>query len=128
MGSLKMAEKQAKNSKAKHLEKHQFKPGKSGNPGGRPKDNLRAMARESSEKALATIVTLMANGRSERVRLQAALAVLAYAWGKPTQMMEGHQSEGIGPLIIKTNVFGSPCDDCTNKEVLLEKESDAEGL
>jgi len=62
----------------------QFLPGKSGNPGGRPKDEHRVgeLARLYTVEAIETLVDLMRHGKDERVRGTAAQALLDRGWGK----------------------------------------------
>lgn len=65
-----------------------FKPGKSGNPGGRPKGDieLRRAARERTGEALATLVNIMRNPKAATAaRVSAAEAILNRGWGKPVQ-------------------------------------------
>ena len=61
-----------------------FKPGVSGNPGGRPKTafDAQALARQHTPTAIAALVAALAN-KGERV--SAAQALLDRGWGKPMQ-------------------------------------------
>ena len=63
----------------------QFASGTSGNPGDRTKDEARVaeQARSYTAEAIDTPVTLMRNGRDERVRGTIAQALLDRGWGKP---------------------------------------------
>ncbi|MDZ7858647.1 DUF5681 domain-containing protein [Sphaerotilus sp.] len=63
-----------------------WKPGTSGNPKGRPRKGLDAcgverLARLHVAQALDVVLTLMCQGESDRVKLDAARAVLALAGG-----------------------------------------------
>lgn len=64
-----------------------FRPGQSGNPGGRPKrtpeefELIRACKGKTSE-ALDTILALMRSARKESVRLSAAIYLIERAYGK----------------------------------------------
>lgn len=66
-----------------------WKPGQSGNPNGRPKKvmSIAKLAEESGEKALKQLVKLI-DSTDERVSLQAAMAVLDRAVGKPKATVE----------------------------------------
>ena len=70
-----------------------FKPGQSGNPGGRPKlpedvKHVRELARQYTQEAVdALVVTLKEGGHSARVA--AANALLERGWGKPEQPITG---------------------------------------
>jgi hypothetical protein len=59
--------------------------GQSGNPGGRPKGygDLRELARQHTEDAIATLVAICRNGENESARVAAANAILDRGWGKP---------------------------------------------
>ena len=68
-----------------------FKPGQSGNPGGRPKvdKTVKALAREHTEDAVRTLAEILKNGAaSESSRVQAASALLDRGWGRPLQQLE----------------------------------------
>jgi hypothetical protein len=67
-----------------------FKPGQSGNPGGKkPKTEeertLEAMCREKTPQALGVILRIMEAGENERNQLGAAQYVIDRGWGKATQ-------------------------------------------
>lgn len=70
-----------------------FQPGKTGNPGGRPKKTeeertLEAMCKEKTPEALATILTIMTGGTNERAQLSAAQYVIDRGWGKAKESIE----------------------------------------
>jgi Family of unknown function (DUF5681) len=79
-----------------------FTKGQSGNPHGRPRGQLRAIAnlaleaRKHSLVALKTIVEICKNGETETVRLAAANSLLDRGFGRPTQSIELATD---GPLI-----------------------------
>ena len=66
-------------------------PGRSGNPGGRPKAalDIQALARQHTPDAIAALVAALANPRE---RVSAAVALLDRGWGKPTQPLAGDSS------------------------------------
>jgi hypothetical protein len=68
------------------LVQHAFKPGESGNPGGRTASfaECQRLAREASPDAMRRLVELMESS-DERVALMAADKVLERAWGKPKE-------------------------------------------
>lgn len=72
------------------------------NAGGEPKapdtPKMRETARAHGAKALKTIVQVMQYGANDRVRLDAAVALLDRGYGKPTQMIAG---EGDSPIRIE---------------------------
>jgi hypothetical protein len=74
-----------------------FKPGQSGNPGGRPKGEgrVREAAREHTDAALGVLVTAMGD-EDVRVRIKAAEVILDRGWGKAAQPIGG--SEELGPI------------------------------
>lgn len=67
-----------------------FEPGKSGNPGGRPKENneVKRLARTHAVDALNRLVELMAS-EDERIAVSASNSVLDRAFGKPAQAIVG---------------------------------------
>ena len=68
-----------------------WQKGQSGNPGGRQKEpeNIKVLARTYTMPALKTLAEICAKGRSELSRVNAAIALLDRAWGKPTQPIAG---------------------------------------
>jgi len=73
-----------------------WKPGFCPNPGGRPKEwaNIRDLAREMTEKAIHTLVSVM-DGRESppNARVAAAVALLDRGWGRPPSMLEFSATE-----------------------------------
>lgn len=67
-----------------------FEKGKSGNPGGRPKEDaeVKALAREHAPAAVRKLVALMDCG-NPRTEVTAATALLDRAFGKPAQTIAG---------------------------------------
>jgi len=62
-----------------------FRPGQSGNPGGRPRvaGEIRDLARQHTATALATLAEIAERGENESARVAAASALLDRGWGKP---------------------------------------------
>lgn len=70
-----------------------FRPGQSGNPGGRPKRtqqewNLMAACEAMTPEALKTIVHLMHHADKDSVRLQAATFIIERRYGKSVEHKE----------------------------------------
>ena len=61
-----------------------FKPGQSGNPGGRPK-GIAAKAREHTDKALDVLVAAL-DDKDSKVRITAAKEIIDRGFGKPVTM------------------------------------------
>ncbi len=77
-----------------------FKPGRSGNPGGRPKAlaEVQALAAEHTPEAIERLAQLMRTG-PEAVAVRAAEALLDRAWGHPSQPVEHSGSGGTRALV-----------------------------
>src|SRR5215467_2692408 len=73
-----------------------FEKGQSGNRGGRPKvvAEVRELARQRGPEAIAALVQIMTEGKSEAARVAAATALLDRGWGKPTQPVAGDDEAG----------------------------------
>ena len=72
------------------MPKHLFKPGQSGNPGGRPKATykIRDKALLYAPEAIDKLVEFM-RGKDKKLALQAAMALLDRGCGKPAQVLIG---------------------------------------
>jgi|SRR6516164_535610 len=65
-------------------------PGRSPNPGGRPKivADVRDLARQHTRTALETLVEICRHGKTESARVAAANSLLDRGWGKPPASLE----------------------------------------
>lgn len=91
-----MANKPAQSSKKPRGKS--FSPGKSGNPGGRPKlpediKHVRDLARQYTASAVDALVEVM-DGDSAPAKVAAANALLDRGWGKPEQSIVGPGENG----------------------------------
>lgn len=80
--------------------------GQSGNPGGRPKENeeLKALAREHTEAAVNTLVSIMEDTEAPHAaRVTAATSILDRGHGKPKQQIE-HSGDAENPVAVAISV------------------------
>lgn len=77
-----------------------FKPGQSGNPGGRPrKDNdLVILAKSKTKEAFKELLQLLESTSKEDIKLACIKTMFEYGFGKPRQELEVTGEDG-GPLI-----------------------------
>jgi hypothetical protein len=68
-----------------------FVKGQSGNPGGRPKSNVVAMARLHTAEAIEALVNALGNPKE---RVPAAIALLDRGWGKALQQVQALDENG----------------------------------
>ena len=69
----------------------QFRPGASGNPGGRPAAlaEVKQLARQHTALAIQKLAHIAEHGHSEMAQIAAANALLDRGWGRPTQPVSG---------------------------------------
>ena len=67
-----------------------FKPGQSGNPSGRRAEDrkIKLLARQHTENAVKTLVSIMEKADTDASRVAAANAILDRAYGKPKQIVD----------------------------------------
>jgi Family of unknown function (DUF5681) len=84
-----------------------FQKGKSGNPGGRPKEieEVKELAREHSPEAITRLVHWMRSDNA-KASIAASTALLDRAWGKPVQALE-YGSVGGKPVSFTINIGDS---------------------
>ena len=73
------------------LSNGQFRPGASGNPGGRPAAlaEVKQLARQHTALAIQKLAHIAEHGHSEMAQIAAANALLDRGWGRPTQPVSG---------------------------------------
>jgi hypothetical protein len=82
-----------------------FKPGQSGNPGGRERgDNpVKLLAKAASPDAMKGLIKLM-DHEDPNVQIKARNSVLDRAYGKPAQVLAGENGDGPVRFIVETGV------------------------
>ena len=81
-----------------------FQKGRSGNPGGRPKEvaEVRDLARQHTPAAIAALEGIMNQATAPAsARVAAAEALLNRAWGRPTQPVSGDDDAGPVEFVIR---------------------------
>jgi len=80
-----------------------WKPGESGNPGGRPAvaKEIRELARQYTDVAIEALRSIALSGKNESARVAAAQALLDRGYGKPKQGLEVSGADG-GPIEVST--------------------------
>jgi hypothetical protein len=72
-----------------------FVKGKSGNPGGKPKElkGIQELARVHAPTAIETLARIARTGKSESARVGAATALLDRGYGRPPQFVSGNADQ-----------------------------------
>ena len=81
-----------------------FQKGRSGNPGGRPKEvgEVRDLARQYTPAAIEALEGIMNQATAPAsARVAAAEALLNRAWGRPTQPVSGDDDAGPVEFVIR---------------------------
>jgi hypothetical protein len=77
-----------------------FKPGESGNPGGRPKSDVVSLARQHTPEAINRLVALMRQDDDLDIALAATSAIIDRGWGRPVQMVTGNPDQPVSFEIV----------------------------
>ena len=97
-----------------------FRPGVSGNPGGRPKAlrDIRERTRAYTDETITQLVTWVRSDNA-RASVAACSLLLSYAWGKPPQSMEVSGPNG-EPITRIQQIIVDPVDAVTRLAKLVE--------
>lgn len=104
-----------------------FAPGKSGNPGGRPKGwtEVAAAAREHTLEAINTLVAAL-KCPNKGVAVRAAAEILDRGWGKPVASIDMRFPDGAIPVEAKVQALKALSDDQLDQlEALVGKAEEA---
>lgn len=94
---------------------HRFKPGESGNPGGRAKGyhDAKELCRRETQRNIRCFIRLRDKSKDESIKLRAATVLHEIAWGKPSQEITGANG---GPLAITFTQMLQKIDGSGNKQ------------
>lgn len=86
-----------KRGRVENLIGHQWKPGQSGNPKGRPKtpDEVRQKLKDALGEAVDRLIELSKNADKDSVKYQATQDLIDRVLGKPTQPLDIDQSNAV---------------------------------
>lgn len=87
-----------------------WRPGTSGNPGGRPKvlAAVQALARRHTVAAIGELFRIMQNGESDHVKLAAAKLLLERGWGQPCLPITG--ADGESGIVVQVLTLTDPSE------------------
>jgi len=92
-----------------------FQPGRSGNPGGRPKDDIKDLARRHGEEAITKLAEWMKSDNA-KASVAACQALLDRGFGKPTQTIAGDPDAPLFSIDGLRELLGAKLDRITNPE------------